>query len=89
MLVGIRSNGENQLTVTYPKIKAVKGGVEIISRSKAIHFQGHFSQKQTQEHKLCRVCFQNQEKLFTTVINIKGAMNYECVSDSVTYRGPL
>lgn len=50
--------------MTYPKVKAVKGGMEIVSCSEAVHLQGHLSQKQTQEHKLCCVCLphrQNQE----------------------------
>lgn len=40
---------------TYPKIKAVKGGVEIIPYSEAVHLQSHLSEKQTQKHKLCSV----------------------------------
>lgn len=55
--------------VTYPKVKAVKGRVEIIPHSEAVHLQGHLSQKQTQEHKLCCVCFQNQEKLVIIAID--------------------
>lgn len=55
--------------VTYPKVKAVKGRVEIIPHSKAVHLQGHLSQKQAQKYKLCCVCFQNQEKLAIITIN--------------------
>ncbi|TNN59700.1 hypothetical protein EYF80_030071 [Liparis tanakae] len=41
---------------TYPKIKAVEGGVEIIPGSEAVHLQGHLGQEQPQEHELGRVC---------------------------------
>lgn len=46
-----------QPNATYPKVEAVKRGVEIVPRSEAVHLHGHLGQKQTQEHKLCCVCF--------------------------------
>lgn len=43
-------------SLTHPKVKAVEGGVEVVSGPEAVHLQSHLSQEQTQEDKLGCVC---------------------------------
>lgn len=47
---------------TYPKVKTVEWGVEVVLGSKAIHLHGHLCQKQTQEYKLGQVCPRTNRK---------------------------
>lgn len=46
---------EEQEVARHPAVEAVERGVEIEPEAQAVDFQEHFSQKQTQENKLCIV----------------------------------
>lgn len=53
---------EAQAAVTHPKVEAVEGGVEVVPGPQAVHLEGHLSEEETQEDKLCRVCAHSAER---------------------------
>lgn len=73
-----------QPKVTYPKVEAVERGVEIVPRSEAVHLHGHLGQKQTQEHKLCCVCFHKPGG-----VSCSSFKDQQTSSKFPTYRGTL